>query len=292
MSPLDDFARLAAGEHPGPQAPQATGESDGPLADIAAWLTAWSGRAPAQVLRPVLALYAASDARTLGLEPGAVHRARARLEAIAAGAAPVAAAARRLGAGLEAFDLAVERPVGDIGQGPAMSERECAATLAFGMEALSKSPDLLLVGEVAGAGPVTAAALGAALSDAEPPPELAPVIAEAREAAVGQPLQLLRRLGGRHLAAMTGAIMAARVQQTPVLLDGYGSAVAAAVLHALRPGLVEHCRAAHAESAEHARLLARLGLRPMLNVALRDSEGVGALAALSLVQVACAAQAG
>ena len=90
------------------------------------------------------------------------------LELIAAGGAPINALAQAAGAGLEAFDLAVERPVGDITARAAMSERECAATMAFGMEALAKQPDLLVLGDIVTGAPVSAAAIALALYGGEP----------------------------------------------------------------------------------------------------------------------------
>ena len=76
------------------------------------------------------------------------------------------------------------------------------------------------------------------------------------------PLEVLRRLGGREIAAMAGAILAARMQRIPVLLDGFVAGAAAAVLHAQAPDALDHAQAAHL-SAEpgHARLLERLQLR-------------------------------
>ena len=42
------------------------------------------------------------------------------------------------------------------------------------------------------------------------------------------PLEMLRRLGGREVAAIAGAILAARLQRIPVILDGYVTTAAAA----------------------------------------------------------------
>ncbi|MGK4422537.1 nicotinate-nucleotide--dimethylbenzimidazole phosphoribosyltransferase, partial [Klebsiella pneumoniae] len=77
--------------------------------------------------------------------------------------------------------------------------------------------------------------------------------------------------------AMAGAILAARMHRVPVLLDGFIASAAIAPLVAARPDFIDHCLAAHcsAESA-HARLLARLGLAPLLDLGLRLGEGSGA----------------
>jgi nicotinate-nucleotide--dimethylbenzimidazole phosphoribosyltransferase len=59
------------------------------------------------------------------------------------------------------------------------------------------------------------------------------------------PLEVLRRLGGREIAAMAGAILAARMERIPVLIDGYVATAAAAVLHAANPSALDHCLIGH-----------------------------------------------
>ena len=105
----------------------------------------------------------------------------------------------------------------------------------------------------------------------------------------GDPLEVLRRLGGREIAAMAGAILAARTQRIPVVLDGYVVCAAAAVLHALDPATLDHCIAGHvsAEGA-HAEVLRRLGKPPLLDLGMRLGEGSGGALAVGLVKAALA----
>ncbi len=98
----------------------------------------------------------------------------------------------------------------------------------------------------------------------------------------GDPLELLRRLGGRESAALAGAILAARTQRTPVLLDGAPAVAAAAVLAAIDPAAIAHCRLAEPHPAAAAIGLAAVG-EPDLGL----EDGAGALAALGLVRLAC-----
>ena len=86
---------------------------------------------------------------------------------------------------------------------------------------------------------------------------------------------------------MAGAILAARLQRVPVLLDGYVAAAAAAVLHAMRGDALDHCMAAHC-SAEpaHRMLLQRLRLVPLLDLGMRLGEASGAALAAGLVKAA------
>ena len=286
-SPFDDIRKLAA-DAPAAPTPAPAGEDR--LSQVSAWLTAWTGKTPPVVLRPVVALYA-------GAVQGVGQRgyARARLEAVASGGANVCRIAGAQGAGLEAFDLAVDRPTPDPVAKASMSEKECAATMAFGMEALAKQPDLLIPGVIVAEADRAAAAIalalfGGAASDwsAAPQPIADAVARAAGEGDLADPLEALRQLGGRETAALVGAILAARVQKVPVLLDGYAACAAAAVLHALDPTLIAHCVAGHVGAAKgHARLLDALGKRPLIDLDLAEEEGVGGVTALALVRLAC-----
>jgi nicotinate-nucleotide--dimethylbenzimidazole phosphoribosyltransferase len=98
---------------------------------------------------------------------------------------------------------------------------------------------------------------------------------------------LLRRLGGRELAAMVGAIMAARMAHVPVLLDGYACSAAAACLAAIDAHALDHCLVAHC-SAEpgHRLLLAKLGKKPLIDFGMRLGEASGATLVIALVKAA------
>lgn len=300
-SPFDDLKALLADlpDHDEEAAADAGAAAAGygRLTDAAVWLAAWQGRSKPQVTRPIAAIYAA--AHTGAPEPeGAAKR---RLEVLAAGDGAIGAAARVFGAGVEVFDLAVDRPVPDAAVAAAMSEREAAATVAFGMEALAKTPDLLIVGETAAGAERAAGALALALFGGEAADWAAAgdadwtarAVARAREAGAQTPLDFLRQLGGRETAAMAGAIVAARTQKVPVLLDGFAACAAGAVLQAVSPGALDHCQAAQLTAAPgHARLLEAIGKTALMDFGLARSDGLGALPVIGLLRTACALQTG
>jgi nicotinate-nucleotide--dimethylbenzimidazole phosphoribosyltransferase len=123
--------------------------------------------------------------------------------------------------------------------------------------------------------------------------------AEAVAAAVARigrhrdPLEVLRRLGGREVAAMVGAIIAARSERVPVIVDGFVTTAAAAVLHAMKPGAVDHCLFAHRSAeAAHGAVLLRLGKTPLLDLGMRLGEGTGAALAAGIVKAAVAVHSG
>jgi nicotinate-nucleotide--dimethylbenzimidazole phosphoribosyltransferase len=282
--PFDDIRALFA-QFPPPKAEAAQtaarqAQGLGRLAELATWIARWRG-AP-QVHRPILSLYAGAHA---GGDPA---EARVRLEAIASGAAPVSQAIQHLGAGLDVFDLALDRPVADSALKASMSERECAATMAFGMEALAKQPDLLIIGGFGPGADAAAADVSAALAGEATRPAVARVLAEAGD----DPLQVLRQLGGRETAALAGAILAARIQSIPVLLDGAPAVAAALVLHAAEPESVAHCRIGSVPGGLFdGDLIARLG-PPPFELDLATDDATASIAVLALVRLAVAVVAG
>jgi nicotinate-nucleotide--dimethylbenzimidazole phosphoribosyltransferase len=297
--PFDDIRALIAEGAPMASPRIAADPSLGRLGQIAAWLSCWRpGPGAPRVNRPILALYAGSHAvASRSRTAGSPETGRARLEQVAAGGAPVNAMAQSQGAGLEAFDLAIDRPVPDITEGPAMSERECAATMAFGMEALAKQPDVLLLGDISAGGDIAAAAIALALfggEAAEWTEADEDLVAQAAQRCARQmgrgtdPLEIMRQLGGREIAAQAGAIVAARNQGVPVILGGYGAAVAAAVLQRVDARSVEHVLAGDASgSAGYRAMVGELGLTPPAKPNPVGGEGVGAVAALAALKLAC-----
>jgi len=94
-------------------------------------------------------------------------------------------------------------------------------------------------------------------------------------------------LGGFEIAALVGAIEAAARSRRLVVLDGFITGVAALVARERNGDVMQHLVAGHASAERaHHRLLALLGLRPLLDLDLRLGEGSGAVLGLSLVQSA------
>ena len=305
--PFDDF-RALAGRLPPPDASAAdlvradlAPEALGRIADLAAWFAAATGRVPARVAKPVVALFAGTHTVSRRLGGTDLNTVRARIEATAAGAAPISSLCAADNLGLNVFDLALEIPVADITQSAALDERAAAATMAFGMEVLATGADLLCLGTVDGSGDVSAVALLSALNGGTGEewedvggPERA-IVAEALRIHanhLGDPLEAMRRLGGREIAAIAGAILAARTQKVAVILDGLSATAAATVLHALEPAAISHCLLAGAAGPTYGRVAARIGLEPVLDFGMPGIGGVGAALATGLVKAAGEISAG
>jgi nicotinate-nucleotide--dimethylbenzimidazole phosphoribosyltransferase len=283
----------------------------GRLEEIVEWLAAWQGTPRPHVEQPLVAVFAGNHGVVAkGVTPYPSSVTRSMVENFAKGGAAINQICKTFDLGLKVFELALEVPTGDITERPALDEKSCAATIAFGMEALSSGADLLCLGEMGIGNTTSAAAIFHALWGGKPEDwvgrgtgvddeglkrkskAVADAVALHREAS-GDPLEILRRLGGREIAAIAGAIVAARVQRAPVLLDGYVVCAAAAILQALEPSALDHCLAGHV-SAElaHREVLRRLGKRPLLDLDMRLGEGTGAALSVGVVKAALACHRG
>lgn len=273
----------------------------GRLEEIVEWLARWQALAKPSVHRPLVAIFAATHGVAKRTTGKAFCSTREMVDIFAAGGAAVNQLALAANAGLKVFDLALDMPTPDIAEEAALSEPACAATMAFGMEAIAGGTDLLCVGAEGVGNGAVAAALACALFGGEPGDWTedaieAEIVREAlalHGSALKDPLEALRRVGGREIAAVAGAIIAARYQRIPVLLDGFVTCAAAAVLQNAEPTAIDHCMAAHRSgSAAHDRLLAALGKRPLLDLGVSLGDGAGAALAITMVKTAAAAYAG
>lgn len=279
----------------------------GKLGDGAAWLAEWQKRYPPRLENPTLAIFAGSHGIShSGVTLSSNASTREKVDAMKDGRAPLSLIAAQVEANIRVFELAIDKPTPNFAEEPAMTERECAATIAFGFEAIEGEPDLVALGVVGAGIGTSAAAVACALYGGAPeywvrpgpqvPAEMnqqrVAIVSEALRMHRGQlsdPLEALRCLGGRELAACVGAIIAARHQGVPVLLDGFATTIAAGVVHALNPLGIDHVRAAHVtRRPAHEAALERLGMTPIAEFQFNTGGGMGAAAAIGLLRTACA----
>jgi nicotinate-nucleotide--dimethylbenzimidazole phosphoribosyltransferase len=283
----------------------------GRLEEIAHWLATWQGRHPAVVNHPRTAVFAGNHgvaAQGVSAFPAAVT---AQMVAnFVAGGAAVNQLCRAVDADLRVYEMSLDEPTADFTIAPAMSDADCALAMAYGMMAVEPGVDLIALGEMGIANTTSAAALACALwggdaKDWSGPGTGVAGAALANKIAVVQravtlhkpqaedALDLLRRLGGRELAAIAGAVIAARRARVPVLLDGYAATAAASVLQKMDPRALDHCLVAHC-SAEpgHRLLLERIGKAPLFDLGMRLGEASGATLAIAIVKAAAACHAG
>ncbi len=281
----------------------------GRLEDLAVWYAGWRGDAAPHIARPQVIVFAGNHgvcARGVSAFPPEVTvQMVANFEA---GGAAINQLARAVGARLDVLALELERPTDDFSHGPAMSEADVVAALNAGWAAVDPDADLLVVGEMGIGNTTAAAAIAAALFgggagawagrgtgvDDAGLALKTQVIDEALAANPDRdPLEVLRCLGGRELAAMAGAIARARAERIPVVLDGFICTAAAATLAQARPGALDHAVAGHVSAeAAHGALLERLGKAPLLSLGMRLGEGSGGTLAVAVVRAALECHSG
>lgn len=282
----------------------------GRLEEISAWLATWQGRYPPRLEHPRISVFAANHGvAALGVSAYPAAVTAQMVQNFIDGGAAVNQLCKAADADLRVYEMTLEQPTADFTQGPAMDEAECARAMAYGMMAVEPGLDVLCLGEMGIANTTSAAALCLALFGGTAGAWTGPgtgvagatlarkteIVAAgvARHKDAGDSLEILRCLGGLELAAIAGAIIAARFARTPVLLDGFACTAAAAVLYAQDPHALDHCLVAHV-SAEpgHQRLLEKIGKRALLDLGMRLGEGSGAALAVPLLKAAVACHTG
>lgn len=278
------------------------------LDEVAAWVAGWQRTVTPAVHRPACLVFGADHGvAAAGVSAYPTEVTMAMRSAITQGKATINAMARAEGATVQLVDVGIGEPTADFRHEPAMSAQRFDAVAAAAIAAVDDlDADLLVLGELGIGNTTAAAAVSAALLGGEPSEwvgrgtgvdddgmarkQQAVITACTRIAGVTDPLEILRQVGGAELVAMAAAVVAARHRRLPVVLDGYVTTAAVAPLAAVRADALAHCLAGHC-SAEpgHGRLLAHLGMDPLLRLDMRLGEGSGAMAALPLVRMACAA---
>ncbi len=98
-------------------------------------------------------------------------------------------------------------------------------------------------------------------------------------------LDVLRKVGGLEIAALTGVVLGAAANKIPVVIDGFISSAAALVAYKINSNCKEYMIASHlSQEPGHKIMLEQIGLQPMLYLDLRLGEGTGAVLAFSLIE--------
>lgn len=283
----------------------------GRLEDLALWYASWRGDARPQITAPQVLVFAGNHgvaARGVSAFPPEVTV--QMVANFAHGGAAINQLSTLAGAKMSVHPIDLDTPTADFTQGPAMSEEEAMVAINTGWNALDPASDLLVVGEMGIGNTTSAAAIAHALFGGAPEDWTgrgtgvddagvalkSKVVADglcANPQAASDPLQALRCLGGREIAAMAGAIAHARILHIPVILDGFICSAAAATLAQAVPGALDHAIAGHGSAEQaHGNMLKHLNKTPLLNLDLRLGEGSGAALAIQILRGAIACHSG
>ena len=279
----------------------------GRLEEISLWLAEWQGNPRPRASRPRVTIFAGSHGVCeQGVSAFPVSVNQQMVENFINSGAAINQICKAVDAELRVMEVALEIPTNDFSREAAMLDEDCAEAMAFGMSAVETGLDVFVPGEMGIGNTTAAAAMSHAMFGGTPEDwtgrgtgiddsTLAlktrvvgdAVILHRHQMRDG--LEVLRCVGGREIAAMAGAILAARLQRVPVVLDGYVSCAAAAVLHHIRQDALDHCLVGHLSSEPgHRNLVEKLGKKPLLDFNMRLGEGSGAALTLPLLRAAAA----
>ena len=230
------------------------------------------------------------------------RHAGARIRVIDAGVAfPLPAAA-----GLVAARIA--NGTADMSEGPAMTRDQAIAAIELGArvvrEEIVVGLDLLACGEMGIGNTTPATAIISVLTGRQPREVAGPgtgITADgvshkariiAKAIAINQPdktdgLDVLAKVGGFEIGAITGAMLAAAEARIPIIVDGFITTAAAMIATTINPQVSAYMISGH-RSAEpgHDIALHALGLKPLLDMKMRLGEGTGAALAFEMLDAA------
>jgi nicotinate-nucleotide--dimethylbenzimidazole phosphoribosyltransferase len=282
----------------------------GRLEEVVAWLAKWGGNPPRLDRVDILVFAGNHGVTAQGVSPFPAAVTAQMVANFSAGGAAINQLANAASAKLRVMPLDLDKPTADFTVEPAMDEPSFLAAVSTGYRAVRPEADLICLGEMGIGNTTAAAAVAAALFGGDGAQwagrgtgvddkglarkRTAIDKALARHAsAMGDPLLIAATLGGRELAAILGATLAARHRRIPVLLDGFVCTAAVAPLAKLSPGALDHAQAAHVSAeAAHRALLKQLELKPLLDLGMRLGEGSGAALAVSILRAALACHTG
>ncbi|WP_332646544.1 nicotinate-nucleotide--dimethylbenzimidazole phosphoribosyltransferase [Lysinibacillus sp. 54212] len=239
------------------------------------------------------------------------------------GGAGISIFGRMIGAPVKVYDVGILRPVptskvinkkvrvqgtANFLKERAMTEEEAWQAIKVGYDAakqmISDGVGCLITGELGIGNTTPSSALLAAMLEIDPEAvvghgsginlvQLQQKIAVCREAiALHKPnkedaIDLLSKIGGLDIAAMTGAMLGAAETRTPILLDGFICTVSACLARLLAPGVENYMLVSH-QSVEPGHIIATefLGKKSIVQLDLRLGEGTGAAVAYPIVQAA------
>ena len=309
LPPYDKEARKNACERE-PQLTKPPGAL-GRLEELAEWLCMWQGRHPPKMDHAEARVFAGNHgvvAEGVSAYPSAVtEQMVANFEA---GGAAINQLCKTFDVTLKVVPLELDRPTNNFMTAPAMDEGDFVSAFRVGMETVEDGTDVICLGEMGIGNTTAAAAVGHALFAGSPEQWTGPgtgvegeayrnkvrVVSEGvlkHRPQIIDGIDVLSHFGGREMAAMAGAVLAARFRHVPVLLDGYVSTAAAMVLQQVSADALHHCQVGHLSSEPgHIRMVEIMGKRALLEMNMRLGEATGAVLAVGLLKSAVACHTG
>ena len=204
------------------------------------------------------------------------------------------------------LDYKIRKGTSNIAKGPAMTRDEAEKCIAIGIEMAEKCIQedytLIGIGEMGIANTTPSTAIISVFGECDPKEitgmgaglkkELlmhkADVIRKSIE--LNKPnkndaIDVLSKVGGFEIGAMSGVILACAANRVPVVLDGFISYAAALIAYNTNPKTKNYMIASHLSAEPGAKkALNMMGLKPFLDMDMRLGEGSGAALAFNIIE--------
>lgn len=204
------------------------------------------------------------------------------------------------------IDYKIRKGTSNMAKGPAMSRKEAEKCLAIGIEMAEKCIQedytLIGIGEMGIANTTPSTAIISVFGNYDPREitgigaglkkdlleHKAEVIRKAIEVNKPNPkdaIDVLSKVGGFEIGAMSGVILGCAANRIPVVLDGFISYAAALIAYYINPRTKDYMIASHL-SAEPGtkKALDIMELEPFLSMDMRLGEGSGAALAFNIIE--------
>ena len=296
----------------------------GKLEELARHVAVIQGKVPPRLGRKLLFVFAADHGITQEGVSAYPKEVTAQMTYnFLRGGAAINVLARHYGVDVEVIDAGVDyefpavrglrnckvrRGTHNFSRGPAMTRLEAVQSIETGIglveEVALENPFLLGAGEMGigntssatailcaftGAAPRDVAGRGTGIDDVTLGRKVAAIERglELNRPEPKDPLDVLAKVGGLEIGAMSGVILGAAAFRIPMVLDGFISGAAGLLAHRLSPSVKDVLFASHLSTEKgHGLMLEELKLAPPLDLGMRLGEGTGACILMSLIEAA------
>lgn len=276
----------------------------GRLEEIAIWLSGWQRKTPQYKKSKCIVFAGNHGVAKHGVSAFPTDVTRQMVENFRNGGAAINQITNLAKVDLEVVELDLDNPTNDFTKSAAMSEQDCCNALQAGANAVTSDLDILLLGEMGIANTTSAAAValstfgknvddwvgyGTGIDDKalQIKKDVVKLGYNLHKSSQKTSFDILRTVGGRELAAIAGAVLEARKKNIPVILDGFISSAAAAVLTYDNEEALDHTLISHLSVEQgHHNLVNALNKNPILNLDMRLGEASGAALAFLIIKAA------
>lgn len=265
LPPTDTESRDAVGRKLNPL----VNEQENGFSSILQWLAAWQGSENVRLNESHICIFTSSNDNADNTE-----HARTFAERAGIGKTVLNQLCKDRGLGLRVLEMAPELP---HKLSEDWSERDCMGACAFGMEATASGGDLLALSAIAPGSDAVCSDLVFKINELKQK-----IIDKTSSNSLSKELlNLMRESVGRDVAALVGAIVAARSRRLPVLIEGLPAIAACYLLWAINPDIIQHVRVATVSDAAQASAVEAMGMAPLIVLANDLEPGCGLALAVS-----------